>query len=154
MDFLPLAPDPQPISGYQPIVKYALDLKNGSKPESATEDLFIALWKDILEKQPTRQVGVTEGFVDFMVPERLGRELIPLCGQVLNFHALTGSTRAFPAFSKIFGPVPAKHKPANTCLANPTRKYELLEFDRLTQSPNDGVAMKYRLKVLSDFLDQ
>lgn len=31
--------------------------------------------------------------------------------------------------------------------------YELLEFDRYTQSPNDSVAMKYRLKVLNDFVD-
>jgi hypothetical protein len=75
VEFLPLAPDSKPLSVYQPIVKYALDLKNGSKPESAAEDLFTALWKDVLEQQPTRQVGVTEGFVDFMVPERLGTPL-------------------------------------------------------------------------------
>jgi hypothetical protein len=75
VDFLPLAPDPQPLSVYQPIVKYALDLKNGSKPETAAEDLFTALCKDVLDLQPTRQVGVTEGFVDFMVPERLGTPL-------------------------------------------------------------------------------
>ena len=36
----------------------------------------------------------------------------------------------------------------------PKAKYELLEFDRLTQSPNDSVAMKYRLKVLNDFLNR
>jgi hypothetical protein len=30
--------------------------------------------------------------------------------------------------------------------------YELLEFDRFSQSPNDSVAMKYRLKVLNSFL--
>lgn len=75
VDFLPLALDQQPLSVYPPIVKYALDLKNGSKPETAAEDLFIALCKDVLDLQPTRQVGVTEGFVDFMVPERLGTPL-------------------------------------------------------------------------------
>ena len=75
VDFLPLAPDPQLVSVYPPIVKYTLDLKNGSKPETAAEDLFTALWKDVLGLQPTRQVGVTEGFVDFMVPERLGTPL-------------------------------------------------------------------------------
>lgn len=32
-------------------------------------------------------------------------------------------------------------------------KFELLEFDRLTQSPNDASAIKYRLKVLNDFLN-
>ncbi len=75
VDFRPLAPDPQPLSIYPPIVKYALDLKNGAKPESAAEDLFTALWKDVFGQQPTRQVGVAEGFVDFMVPERLGSPL-------------------------------------------------------------------------------
>ncbi len=75
IEFLPLAPDSTSLSEYAPIHKYALDLKNGAKPESAAEDLFTALWKDILGVQPTRQVGVTEGFVDFMVPERLGDPL-------------------------------------------------------------------------------
>jgi len=30
--------------------------------------------------------------------------------------------------------------------------YELLEFDRFTQSPNDEIAMEYRLKVIRKFL--
>ena len=72
IEFPPLAPASQPVSDYAPIHKYALDLKNGAKPETAAEDLFTALWKDVLGFQPTRQVGVMEGFVDFMVPERLG----------------------------------------------------------------------------------
>ncbi len=75
IDFLPLAPDAKPVSDYLPIAKYVLDLKNGAKPESAAEDLFTSLWKDILGFQPTRQVGVMEGFVDFMLPERLGDPL-------------------------------------------------------------------------------
>ncbi|MGO8838013.1 MAG: Eco57I restriction-modification methylase domain-containing protein [Limisphaerales bacterium] len=75
VDFLPLAPDQRPISVYQPIAKYVLDLKNGAKPESAAEDLFSALCKDVLGFQPTRQVGVMEGFVDFMLPERMGDPL-------------------------------------------------------------------------------
>jgi len=75
VDFLPLAPDARPLSNYQPIAKYLLDLKNGAKPESAAEDLFTALCKDVLGFQPTRQVGVMEGFVDFMLPERMGDPL-------------------------------------------------------------------------------
>jgi hypothetical protein len=75
VEFLPLAPGSAPVSDYAPIHKYALDLKNGAKPESAAEDLFTALWKDILGFQPTRQVGLMEGYVDFMVPERLGDPL-------------------------------------------------------------------------------
>ena len=75
IEFLPLAPDPQPVSPYAPIHKYALDLKNGAKPESAAEDLFTALCKDLLGFEPTRQVGVREGYVDFMLPERMGEPL-------------------------------------------------------------------------------
>ena len=75
VDFLPLAPDPRPLSTYQPIVKYLLDLKNNTKPESAAEDLLIALCKDVLGFEPTRQVGLREGFVDFMLPERMGDPL-------------------------------------------------------------------------------
>ena len=82
VDFLPLAPDPLPPSRYEPIAKYVLDLKNGSKPETAAEDLFSALCKDVLGFEPTRQVGVREGYVDFMLPERMGEpmqlELKPL----------------------------------------------------------------------------
>ena len=75
IEFLPLAPDAKPVSDYAPIHKYALDLKNGAKPETAAEDLFGALCKDLLGFQPTRQVGVMEGFVDFMLPESMGQPL-------------------------------------------------------------------------------
>ncbi|PYK58600.1 MAG: hypothetical protein DME21_15355, partial [Verrucomicrobia bacterium] len=82
IEFPPRAPDAKPVSDYEPIHKYALDLKNGAKPETAAEDLFTALCKDVLGFQPTRQVGVAEGFVDFMLPERMGEpmqlELKPL----------------------------------------------------------------------------
>ena len=75
IEFLPLAPDEKPVSDYAPIHKYALDLKNAAKPETAAEDLFTALCKDLLGFQPTRQVGVMEGFVDFMLPEPMGQAL-------------------------------------------------------------------------------
>ena len=75
IEFLPLAPDAKPVSPYAPIQKYVLDLKNGAKPETAAEDLFTALCKDILAFQPTRQVGTAEGWVDFMLPERKGEPL-------------------------------------------------------------------------------
>jgi len=74
IDLLPLAADPKPISPYAPICKYIHDLKH-SKPESAAEDLFSALCKDVLGFLPTRQVGSGEGWVDFMLPERLGTPL-------------------------------------------------------------------------------
>jgi hypothetical protein len=77
IEFLPLAPDMRKPSAYAPIEKYLLDLKNNTKPESAAEDLFTALCKDVLGFQPTRQVGVMEGFVDFVLPEATG-QLVPL----------------------------------------------------------------------------
>jgi hypothetical protein len=61
IEFLPLAPDAKPVSNYPPIQKYVLDLKNVVKPETAAEDLFTALCKDVLSFQPTRQVGSGEG---------------------------------------------------------------------------------------------
>jgi len=75
VDFLPLAGDSKLLSPYRPIAKYLLDLKNGSKPESAAEDLFSALCKDVLGFQPTRQVGSGEGWVDFILPDRMGDPL-------------------------------------------------------------------------------
>ena len=75
IELLPLAPDAKPVSAYAPIQKYVLDLKNSAKPETAAEDLFTALCKDVLGFQPTRQVGTGEGWVDFMLPERKGDPL-------------------------------------------------------------------------------
>lgn len=75
VDFLPPPPDKRPLSNYPPIAKYLLDLKNAAKPESAAEDLFTALCNDVLGFQPTRQVGSGEGWVDFMLPERMGLPL-------------------------------------------------------------------------------
>jgi hypothetical protein len=77
VEFPPLAPDPRPLSPYAPIQKYLLDLKNGSKPETAAEDLFTELCNDVLGVHPTRQVGLREGFVDFMLPDPMG-EPVPL----------------------------------------------------------------------------
>jgi hypothetical protein len=75
IEFLPLAPDPKPLSEYDPIQKYVLDLKNVVKPETAAEDLFTALCNDVLGLPPTRQVGSREGWVDFMLPEPRGEPL-------------------------------------------------------------------------------
>ncbi len=61
IELLPQAPEARPVSDYAPIQKYVLDLKNVVKPETAAEDLFTALCKDVLSFQPTRQVGSGEG---------------------------------------------------------------------------------------------
>ena len=75
--YLPLVSDAKSLSPYAPIVKYVVDLNRESKPETAAEDLFVALCNDVLKRPPTRQVGVTEGYVDFMVPDWKG-EALPL----------------------------------------------------------------------------
>lgn len=74
IELLPLATGAHPPSAYAPIGKYLLDLTT-AKPETASEDLFVELCKDLLGVQPTRQVGVTDGYVDFMLPERMGEPL-------------------------------------------------------------------------------
>jgi hypothetical protein len=66
IELMPSASHERPVSDYAPIHKYVLDLKNIVKPETAAEDLFTALCKDVLGFQPTRQVGSREGWVDFM----------------------------------------------------------------------------------------
>jgi len=77
IEFLAAGPVAHGLSSYPPIAKYLLDLKNGSKPETAAEDLFSALCKDLLGFLPTRQVGLTEGYVDFMLPDPTGQP-VPL----------------------------------------------------------------------------
>ena len=77
IEFSPTTTDSRLFLSYAPIEKYVLDLKNVAKPETAAEDLFTALCKDVLDFQPTRQVGSGEGWVDFMLPEPTG-ELLPL----------------------------------------------------------------------------
>ena len=49
---------------------------------------------------------------------RLCREIIPLCGEELNFRALVGSTKAFPEFQKIFGnrqPFSSRNETIGSC---------------------------------------
>ena len=75
IELLPLAAESKPVSSYAPIRKYVLDLKNEAKPETAAEDLFGSLCKDVLGFQPTRQVFAGEGWVDFVLPERKGEPL-------------------------------------------------------------------------------
>ncbi len=77
IEFSPTTTDSRLFLSYPPIEKYLLDLKNNTKPETAAEDLFTALCKDVLGFQPTRQVGSGEGWVDFVLPEKTG-ELVPL----------------------------------------------------------------------------
>ena len=68
---LPLLPKPAVVVEYEPITKYIRDLKKTSKPESAAEDLFRSLMKDLLglDSQPQFRTGT--GFVDFAVSDPL-----------------------------------------------------------------------------------
>jgi hypothetical protein len=81
VECLPPAGDRPLFLSYPPIEKYLRDLQV-AKPESAAEDLFTALCADVMGFEPTRQVGLREGYVDFMLPDSSGRpvplELKPL----------------------------------------------------------------------------
>ena len=81
VECLPPAGDRPLFLSYPPIEKYLRDLQV-AKPESAAEDLFTALCADVMGLEPTRQVGLREGYVDFMLPDSSGRpvplELKPL----------------------------------------------------------------------------
>ena len=70
IQLMPLLEKNSRFSKYEPINKYILDLKNGSKPESAAEDLLRALAADVLDLPLQPQVNVVHGFVDFAVAER------------------------------------------------------------------------------------
>jgi hypothetical protein len=61
IDFLPLAREAEPLPAYLPAAQYLEALRDGTKPESAAEDL--------LKIHPTRQVGLREGWVDFLIQE-------------------------------------------------------------------------------------
>jgi hypothetical protein len=69
IQLVPLLEKNTPFSAYEPINKYILDLKNGSKPESAVEDLFRSLMMDVLGLSVQPQVRTEHGFVDFAVAE-------------------------------------------------------------------------------------
>ncbi|MGD1019530.1 MAG: hypothetical protein ABSA12_09445 [Verrucomicrobiia bacterium] len=69
IQLMPLLEKDSRLSAYEPINKYVLDLKNGSKPESAVEDLFRSLMTDVLGLSAQPQVRTVHGFVDFAVAE-------------------------------------------------------------------------------------
>ena len=72
LNFFRSRPIPRRFPSTPPSRRTCFDLKNVVKPETAAEDLFTALCKDVLGFQPTRQVGSREGWVDFMLPEPRG----------------------------------------------------------------------------------
>jgi hypothetical protein len=78
IDFLPLARDIESLPKWKPAAKYVEDLlKEGSKPETASEDLLTALCREVLKIEPVRQVTVRDGWVDFRLNEPNARP-IPL----------------------------------------------------------------------------
>ena len=69
----PLVDSPPPKEfSYPPLKKYLEDLRHNTKPETAAENVLNSLWRDLMGKEPTKQVGLTDGFVDFMLPEPTG----------------------------------------------------------------------------------
>ena len=65
----PLLPPPAYMA-YEPIAKYLRDLRKSSKPESAAEDLFRSLLKDVLGYNSQPQFRAGSGFVDFAVQDQ------------------------------------------------------------------------------------
>ncbi|MBV9658083.1 MAG: N-6 DNA methylase [Verrucomicrobia bacterium] len=66
---------------YPPIQDYVVDLSRRSKPETASEHLFRALARDVLDLRVLSQINIGDGFVDFLLPETNGTlpvELKPL----------------------------------------------------------------------------
>ena len=71
-EFLPIDPAPKNPFTYPPLQKYLDDLRNNTKPETAAENVLNSLWRDLMGQEPTKQVGLMDGFVDFMLPEPAG----------------------------------------------------------------------------------
>ena len=67
IQLMPLLDKTSRFSPYDPINKYILDLKNGSKPESAAEELFRSLMTDVLGLAVQPQVRVVHGFLQEFV---------------------------------------------------------------------------------------
>ncbi len=75
IEFLPFAKDLEKLPRWQPAARYIQVLSEGTKPETASEDLFTALFKELLKIEPSRQVTVRDGWVDFRVKEPNARPI-------------------------------------------------------------------------------
>jgi len=75
IEFLPLAKDLEKLPQWPPAARYIRVLSEGTKPETASEDLFTALCKELLKIEPSRQVIVRDGWVDFRVTEPNARPI-------------------------------------------------------------------------------
>jgi hypothetical protein len=75
IEFLPFAKDLEKPPQWLPAARYIQVLSEGTKPETASEDLFTALCKELLKIEPSRQVIVRDGWVDFRVTETNARPI-------------------------------------------------------------------------------
>lgn len=55
VEFLPLAQELDHLPKYAPAAKYLKSLRDGSKPETASEELFLALFRNLFRLEPARQ---------------------------------------------------------------------------------------------------
>lgn len=102
INFLPLAQETETLPAYPPAARYLKALSENSKPESASEELFTGLCEDLLNIHPTRQVGIRDGWVDFIIKEPNAR-VLPLELKAL-FH------RDAPDKLRRYDANPANHK--------------------------------------------
>jgi N-6 DNA Methylase len=75
IEFLPFAKDLERLPKWQPAARYIQVLGEGTKPETASEDLFTALFRELLKIEPSRQITVRDGWVDFRVREPNARPI-------------------------------------------------------------------------------
>ncbi len=71
-----IAPGDVPEAAYAPFAKYLESLAAHSKPETAAEEVFRALARDVCGIDSFPQVFTGEGFVDFVLPEVNGSAVL------------------------------------------------------------------------------
>ncbi len=75
IEFLPFAKGLEKLPSWPPAARYIQVLREGSKPETASEDVFTALFRELLKIEPVRQVIVRDGWVDFRINEPNARPI-------------------------------------------------------------------------------
>lgn len=68
--------DPTKEFEYEPIGHYLNSIKNQSKPETASNELFRQVIKDVLKMEPYGEVYIGTGFIDFTIKESIGNPLL------------------------------------------------------------------------------
>src|SRR3990170_4235587 len=68
--------DPTKEFEYEPIRHYINSIKNQTKPETASGELFREVIKDLLGMETFSEVNIGSGYVDFTIKESIGNPLL------------------------------------------------------------------------------